>query len=152
VPALFDTGALELLRRRQRRVEAIALKYFPPVVCPHVVGEFLYGQFHARVDDPTLLAARIFLAPFETLIPSARTPDLYAQLRATLPADGQAVPETVCWIAAYALEHQLTVVTTDRQFRRLPGLQVQLVIPAREVPAREMPREEKRRPALAGRL
>jgi predicted nucleic acid-binding protein len=147
VPALFDTGALELLRRRNRRVEALALKYFPPVICAHVASEYLYGQFHAKVDDATLLAARLFLAPFEMLIPSARTPDLCAQLRAAQEAGDAPVSDAVCWIAAHALEHGLPVVTTDRQFRRLPGLQIQIV-----VPFREMNGAEKRRPALAGRL
>jgi predicted nucleic acid-binding protein len=147
VPALFDTGALELLRRRNRRVEALALKHFPPVVCAQVVGEYLHAQFHSRVDDPTLLAARIFLAPFEMLVASAHTPDLCAQLRAAQQAGGNPVPEVVCWIAAHALEHGLPVVTTDRQFRRLPGLQVLVVVPFREPNS-----AEKRRPALAGRL
>lgn len=149
VPALFDTGALELLRRRHARAEALALKYFPPVVCPHVVGEYLYAQFHARVDESTLLAARIFLAPFETLVPSARTPDFCAQLR-TAPHTGESpVPEAVCWIAAHALEHGLPIVTTDRQFRRLAGVQAHLVVPTSPKEASD---QEKRRPALAGRL
>jgi predicted nucleic acid-binding protein len=147
VPALFDTGALEMLRRRNRRVEALALKLFPPVVCPQVVGEFLHGQFRARVDDGALLAARLFLAPFETLIPTSFTPDFYAQLRSALPAGSDPVPDGVCWIAAHALEQGLPVVTTDRQFRRLPGLQVRLVVPVPESNS-----AEKRRPALAGRL
>lgn len=147
MPALFDTGALELLRRRHPRVEALALKYFPPVVCPHVVGEYLYGQFRSQVDEAALLAARIFLAPFETLMPSVRTPDLCAQLRSAPHTGDSPVPESVCWIAAHALEHGLPVVTTDRQFRRLPGLKVLLVVPLRDAAG-----EEKRRPALAGRL
>ena len=147
MPALFDTGALELLRRRNPRVEALALKHFPPVVCPHVIGEFLFGQFHSQVDDATLLAARIFLAPFETLIPSTRTPDLCAQLRGAPHTGESPVPESVCWIAAHALEHGIPVVTTDRQFRRLAGIQVLLVVPLKDASG-----EEKRRPALAGRL
>jgi predicted nucleic acid-binding protein len=127
VPALFDTGALELLRRRHRRVELLAARHYPPVVCPHVVSEYLFGQFHADVSEPALVAARVFLAPFETLAPSARTPDLCAQLRAQLHASAINAPESVCWIAAHAIEHGLAVVTTDRIFRRIPGLTVHLV-------------------------
>jgi predicted nucleic acid-binding protein len=127
VPALFDTGALELLRRRSRRVEALALKHFPPVVCSHVVDEFLYGQFHAKVPEAALLAARIYLAPFEMLVPTSLTPDLCAQLRAGLHAREVFVPEPVCWIAAFAKEQGLPVVTTDRTFRLLPGLKIHLV-------------------------
>jgi predicted nucleic acid-binding protein len=133
VPALFDTGALELLRRRSRRVEALAVKHYPPVVCSHVVWEYLYGQFHAKVPDSALLAARLYLAPFEKLVLSDRTPDLCAQLRAGLHARDLAVPDPVCWIAAHALEHQIPVVTTDRNFRLIPELQVHLVTVPKEL-------------------
>jgi predicted nucleic acid-binding protein len=133
VPALFDTGALELLRRRSRRVEALAVKHFPPVVCSHVVSEYLYGQLHAKVPESSLLAARLYLAPFEKLIPTDRTPDLCAQLRANLHARDLVVPDPVCWIAAHAMEHGLPVVTTDRNFRLLPELQVHLVTVPRDL-------------------
>ncbi len=132
MPALFDTGALELLRRRHRRVESLAVKHYPPVVCSHVVGEYLYGQLHAKVADSALVAARVFLAPFEMLIPSARTPDLCAQLRADLLAAGITIADPLCWIAAHAMEHGLPIVTTDREFRRVPGLQVHLITLPRE--------------------
>ena len=139
MPALFDTGALELLRRRSRRVEALAVKLYPPVVCSHVVWEYLYGQFHAKVPDSALLAARLYLAPFEKLLPSDRTPDLCAQLRAGLQAQGLLVPDPVCWIAAHALEHQLPVVTTDRNFRLVPELRVHLVTVPKDLGADRPP-------------
>jgi len=84
VPALFDTGALELLRRRYRRVESLALKNYPPVVCSHVVGEYIYAQFQTRATDATVISARLFLAPFEMLAQTSLTPDLFAQVRARL--------------------------------------------------------------------
>lgn len=108
-------------------MEALALKHYPPVVCSHVVGEYLYSQFRSKVSDHSLVAARVFLAPFEMLTPSARTPDLCAELRANLLANDIMVPDTVCWIAAHALEHGLPVITTDRSFRKCPGLQVHLI-------------------------
>jgi predicted nucleic acid-binding protein len=147
VAALFDTGALELLRRRHRRVEDLALKLFPPVICSHIAGEFLFPLFKSRVDEATLVAARIYLAPFEMLVPSMRTTDLCAQVRASQQGLGKPVTESVCWIAAHALEHDLPIVTTDRQFRAIEGLRVHLVVPALAADD-----QEKRRPALAGRL
>jgi predicted nucleic acid-binding protein len=148
VPALLDTGVLELLRRRHPRVESLVLKLYPPVVCPQIVGEFLYGQFHTGASAEALVSARLFLAPFEVLPASAYTPDLCAELRARLHAAGHRVPDTVCWIATYALEHQMPLVTTDPDFRRLPGLQVRLI----KVPKTALAEPKKRRPARAGRL
>lgn len=147
MPALFDTGALELLRRRYRRVESLALKNYPPVVCSHVVGEYIYAQFQTRATDATVIAARLFLAPFEMLAQTSLTPDLCAQVRARLLAEGVPAPDPICWIAAHALEQQLPVVTTDRHFRRVAGLQVLLI----KVPV-DLTGQEKRCPALAGHL
>lgn len=127
MPALFDTGALELLRRRNRRIESLALKLYPPVVCSHVVGEYLYAQFQAQATEGAMIAARVFLAPFEMLVETSLTPDLCAQVRARLLRDGAPASDPTCWIAAHALEHQMPVVTTDRNFRRVAGLQVHVV-------------------------
>ncbi|MES1195273.1 MAG: type II toxin-antitoxin system VapC family toxin [Opitutus sp.] len=147
MPALFDTGALELLRRRYRRVESLALKNYPPVVCSHVVGEYIHAQFQTQASDATVIAARLFLAPFEMLAQTSLTPDLFAQVRARLLAEDFSAPDAICWIAAHALEQQLPVVTTDRHFRHVAGLRVHLV----KVP-QELTGQEKRCPALAGHL
>ena len=89
--------------------------------------------------NSALLAARLYLAPFEMLRPSDRTPDLCAQLRAGLHAKGVAVPDPICWIAAHALEHQLPVVTTDRHFRLLPELRVHLVTVPKDLSGERAP-------------
>ncbi len=129
MPALFDTGALELLRQRNPRVESLALKHYPPVICSQVVGEYLYAQFHSRIPEPDLVSARLFLAPFEMLLPSARTPDICAKLRSDLTAKDLFLPDSVHWIGALAIEHGFPVVSTDRDFRKVPGVQLHLIIP-----------------------
>jgi predicted nucleic acid-binding protein len=157
VPALLDTGALELLRRRNRRVESLALKHYPPVVCSHVVGEFLHGQLQARVSDSTMVAARVFLAPFEVLMPSARTAEHYAELRVRLAAQGAGseLPDLSCWIAAHAVEHDIPLITTDRALGQLPGIKVHLIGTKNEpvgrtagLPARASPENGKARKGL----
>ena len=71
MPILVDTGAAELLRRRDRRAEALAIRHYPPVLCTHVVGEFLFGQAHAKVSAAASQEARKFLDSFELLRPTA---------------------------------------------------------------------------------
>jgi tRNA(fMet)-specific endonuclease VapC len=127
VPVLLDTGALELLRRRDLRVEALALKHYPPVLCPHVAGEYIHGQLQAKISQPAVLQARTFVAAFEVLSPTARTADIYADLRERLAKRDIALGDTVLWIATHALEHRLPLLTTDRGFRQVPGLKVHLV-------------------------
>lgn len=71
MPILVDTGAIELLRRRDRKVESLVLRYYPPVICTHVAGEFLFGQAHAKVSATAFQEAREFLGSFEVLRPEA---------------------------------------------------------------------------------
>ena len=129
MPALLDTGALELLRRRDRRVETPALRYYPPLICPHVVGEFLFGQLHTKVPTPALAEARAFLASFELLGSSAATASTYARLRATLSARGITLPDPDYWIAAHALEENVPLITTDRDFQHIAELKTHYIPP-----------------------
>lgn len=129
MPALLDTGALELLRRRDRRVEALAIHHYPPLICPHVVGEFLFGQLHAKVSAPTLTEAHAFLDSFELLTVTAATADACARLRTDLTVKGITLPDPDYWIAAHALEERLPLITTDRDFRHMPELNVHYILP-----------------------
>jgi predicted nucleic acid-binding protein len=122
VAILGDTGALELLRRRDRRVESLALRHFPPVVALHSVGEFLFGLANARITGTALRAANDFLAEFEILRPDEATARTYARLRAQLIAAGIKLPDPDYRIAAQALEAGLPLLSTDGDFRHISGL------------------------------
>ena len=119
---LIDTGPLELLRRRDRRVEALALQHYPPVLPVPVVGEFLYGQLLAGVAPEALLRAQEFLGGFEILHPDAGTALTYARLRSQAKRAGRILPDADLWIAALALQHQTRLVTMDSHFDLLPDL------------------------------
>jgi predicted nucleic acid-binding protein len=119
VPILVDTGAAELLRRRDRRVETLVLRHYPPVLCTHVVGEFLFGQVHAKVTAAALVEAREFLESFEILQPGVGTAAIYGRLRAELALRGIQLPDPDYWVAAHALENRWPLVSTDRDFRQI---------------------------------
>jgi predicted nucleic acid-binding protein len=127
VPILVDTGAVERLRRRDRRTETLAVRHYPPVICPHVVGEFLFGQAHAKVSATAFQEAREFLDSFEILQPDADTAAIYGRLRAQLLASGIQLPDPDYWIAAHAIENRLPLLTTDRDFRHISDLAVHYV-------------------------
>jgi len=124
VPILVDTGAAERLRRRDRRAETLVLRHYPPVICTHVVGEFLFGQAHAKVSATAFQEAREFLDSFEILHPDADTAAVYGRLRAQLLASGIQLPDPDYWVAAHALENRLPLLTTDGDFRHVPDLVV----------------------------
>jgi tRNA(fMet)-specific endonuclease VapC len=127
VAILVDTGALELLRRRDRKAESTAIRFYPPVICCHVVAEFLYGQILSKVPSSTLLRAQEFLDSFEMLIPDRSTAGVYARIRASLKSEGQILPDPDYWIAAHALEEQIPLLSTDTHFTRVPDLDLRLI-------------------------
>lgn len=124
---LIDTGAAELLRRRHRQVETLVIRHYPPLLCRHVVGEFLYGQVLAGVRPDALLEAQEYLASFECLNPDAVTSLIYARVRADLKKRGITLPDPDYWIAAHALQNQLRLITTDSDFEHIPDLEIHLI-------------------------
>jgi tRNA(fMet)-specific endonuclease VapC len=122
VPILVDTGAVELLRRCDRRAETLVLRFYPPIICSHVVGEFLFGQSHARVSAEAFREAQRFLKSFEILKPGAETAAIYGSLRAQLQSGGVTLPDPDYWIAAHALENGLQLLSTDKDFQQIPGV------------------------------
>ena len=122
MPVLLDTGAVELLRRGHRQVDTLSVQHFPPLICRHVVGEFLYGQLRAEVTPDALMEAQEFLASFECLDPDETTSLIYARLRASLNKRGITLPDPDYWIAAHALQNRLPLITTDTDFEHIPDL------------------------------
>ena len=129
MPTLLDTGALELLRRRDVRVENLVLKHYPPVLCPHVAGEYIHCQLKSRVSKAAIIQARTFVAAFEVLTPTTRTADVYADLCEHLATRHIALCDSAYWVAAHALEHSLPLLSTDRNFRQVPDLKLHLLHP-----------------------
>lgn len=124
---LVDTGPLELLRRRERRVESLALRHYPPLLPLPVLAEFLYGQLLTEVAPEALMRAQEFLASFEVLVPDAATALTYAGLRSQAKRAGQVLPDADLWIAALAVQHRLRLVTMDSHFELLPELRPWLI-------------------------
>ena len=87
-------------------------------------GELLFGAY--RADRPAQELANLarFTPATVRLMPTDRTADEYARLKESLAKAGALIPENDLWIAAYALEHGLPLITRDGHFARVPGLTV----------------------------
>jgi predicted nucleic acid-binding protein len=119
---ILDTNALcafidgdeklgEILRRQARACI--------PVI---VLGEFRYGiaqSTHRAAYDQWLESE---LGSFELLAVTERTTTPYAKLRVALKQQGTPIPANDAWIAALALQHKLPVLSRDRHFDAVPGV------------------------------
>jgi tRNA(fMet)-specific endonuclease VapC len=91
-----------------------------------VVGELKAGFLNGRRRQRNEAALSDFLttSTVDVLLPSRETADHYAKVFVQLRRAGAPIPENDMWIAALALEHDLTLITRDGHFTRIPQLLV----------------------------
>jgi predicted nucleic acid-binding protein len=129
---LLDTGPLAaLLHARPRVVEIVRPWMLEHEACTSIVayGEVVeyilgLGDFQGRQDS-----LRILLREVVPLFLTYPIVERYSQIRRQLrPPHGPGlIGDIDTLIAATALERDLTIVTVDDDFRRVPGLRVILL-------------------------
>jgi predicted nucleic acid-binding protein len=92
----------------------------PLIVLAEIKAGFLGGNRHQNNE----VVLRKFLAkPTVTvLMPGRETADHFAKLFVQLKRAGTPLPDNDMWIGALALEHDLTLITRDQHFDRIPQL------------------------------
>jgi len=125
---LFDTVACSRWRRGdvtlRGKVEALRpdAALYTSVVS---VGELIFGIHRAPQEHKERLWQRTqeMLARFTAILEvTHRVAGKYGEIVAQVPP-GQHIGQNDYWIAAIALTHDLTLVTNDPDFDRVPGLQ-----------------------------
>ncbi|MBP7951048.1 MAG: type II toxin-antitoxin system VapC family toxin [Verrucomicrobiales bacterium] len=119
---ILDTNALSAWAEgnptcRPAFVEASRLVI--PVI---VLGEYQYGirQSRHRARYEEWLARNLLHAEIHPLGPA--TASHYADLRLYLKSQGSPIPANDLWIAALTVELQLPLLSNDRHFDLIPGL------------------------------
>ena len=120
----IDTNRLtDLLQGDARLAERLGVcdEVWVPLV---VLGEIKAG-FHGgtqRHRNEALLQRFLAKATVSVLLPGRETAEHYARIFVQLKRAGTPVPDNDLWIAALALEHDLTLITRDRHFERISQL------------------------------
>jgi tRNA(fMet)-specific endonuclease VapC len=65
-----------------------------------------------------------FTNTIDLIAPDAGIARQYAAIRSELRSRGLLIPDNDCWIAATALARDLTLVTRDEHFSRVPSLKL----------------------------
>lgn len=119
---LLDTNtAIALLRLEPSAIAHIATasRIYVPIIA---LGELYYGAYHS-VKVRENVARVESVARHNTILEcDAHTADVYGQIVADLESRGQRIPANDIWIAALAIQHNLTLLTRDAHFDRVSGL------------------------------
>jgi tRNA(fMet)-specific endonuclease VapC len=122
---LLDTNIVIALFAREAVVQqhlAEASEVFVPSI---VLGELYYGaRKSTRVTEN--LARLDEVAASSTVLPcDIATAQQYGDIKNKLRTKGRPIPENDIWIAAIAMQYQLSLVARDGHFHEVDGLQVE---------------------------
>jgi predicted nucleic acid-binding protein len=103
-----------------RQLETCDEIWIPLFVLGEIKAGF-YGGTEQRRNE--ILFNKLLTKPtVGVLLPVRETAEQYARLFIQLKRAGRPVPDNDLWIAALALQHQLTLITRDKHFERIPQL------------------------------
>lgn len=89
------------------------------------MGELYYGaQYSTKVISNTKNINRLSLY-YKILSANENTALVYGMIKAKLRKKGKPIPENDIWIASIAQENELTLISRDKHFDEIEGLQIE---------------------------
>ena len=121
---LLDTNILIALFASDESVKARLAEAEEVFVPSIAVGELFYGARKSTRTQENLQRVEDLVAETPVLACGTETARLYGAVKNVLRLKGHPIPENDLWIAAIALEYNLTLVTRDSHFAEIADLQV----------------------------
>jgi tRNA(fMet)-specific endonuclease VapC len=128
---LLDTSGYSAFMRGHDEIKAALQRadeiYLTPVVLGELLAGFMWGR-HRRKNERELQvfgeSPRVTVADLD-----GETARRYAVIVSALRSAGTPVPTNDIWIAASAMQHGLSILTTDAHYTRIPQVLVDFFEP-----------------------
>lgn len=131
---LLDTNSLTDVLRQDppitTAVEEAHEIYVSFVTLAEIRAGFLGGGPRRRAHNEGLLLRFLQMPSVLSLYADSETTEVYARLFLQLRQAGTPIPTNDLWIASLAIQHQLTLLTRDAHFQKVPQLP-RLLLPGR---------------------
>jgi tRNA(fMet)-specific endonuclease VapC len=120
---ILDTNAISALAGEDKVLTDLVQAAPRIAVTIISLGEYAFGisQSRQRAELEAWLDA--LLLKVDVLLLEQKTLPFYAEVRGRLKMAGTPIPANDCWIAALAKQHRLPIVSQDRHFDSVKGLQ-----------------------------
>ena len=121
---LLDTNIIiGLLKNEEKIVQYI--KSCPKVfISATVLGELYFGAFKSARTEKNFVTISQLLTNINVLNINKSTARFYGQIKNQLKRLGKPIPENDIWIAASAMQYDLTLVSNDAHFSSIYGLKL----------------------------
>jgi len=114
------TDALRQNESARALVEEAEEVWISFVTLAEIKAGFLGGNPRRRAHNEALLLRFLRLPSVAILYPDSETAEVYARLFVQLRQAGTPVPTNDLWIASLAVQHQLTLLSRDAHFAKIP--------------------------------
>jgi len=119
---LLDTGIVASLFRGDTGVRNQIADAEEVFVSSITLGELFYGAFKSQRTEDELKKIDEFAQVVRVLECDADTAEVYGRIKTALRAKGRPIPENDIWIAAAAMQHDLSLAMRDPHFEQVEGL------------------------------
>jgi len=120
---ILDTNAISAIAEKDEGImEVIATASF---LALSFIGyaEFRYGLLGARRPTEGIRLLAELAASLPLLLPDAESLEQYAQIKDELKRNDRPIPDNDIWIAALARQHSIPVLSRDRHFDFVTGVE-----------------------------
>ncbi len=104
------------------RLAAFSERYLPSIA----LGELYDGAYRSARPAKHLAQIAEFLDGVTLISIDEGTAEHFGKISAKLAAAGKPIPHNDMWIAACAMQWDLTVATTDEHYQRIDGLSYEM--------------------------
>jgi len=121
----LDTNAvIQFLEGNEDLVQIIRKGHEELLISAIAVGELLFGATNSARVEENLERYRRFIHHCRITPIDSDTAEIYAVVRKELRSGGFKIPDNDIWIAATAIQHDAVVVTRDKHFSHISGVEV----------------------------